>query len=299
LEQELRAPQRTGQQQSTAPRFNPTSMQAQLQSIEQQLMQEINGLQARVDQLWMVRALQGELARLRIAQANGTYGAGSSIGQPSTSAASMPVRTSIQAFGIDPHHGQTGAANDLPPGVTVPEGWTLMPLQRLGANSPFAPGPIAGPLEPTASAAQNAGPSQGTPMPAMAAPPPSAEPARLPTMATPGPEPRVEPIRIPSIHNQPIPSSIPRTSTLQIPSASRPPPVRTTSQTPHEGTGLLNVPADSRSGWGSPAPRSSFQEAEHDDSDAEEGPAASSAETRAAKGKGRAATIEDTSEDSD
>ena len=123
---------------STVARFNLSNTQGQLQSIEQQLMREINSLRAQADQLHMVRALQGELARLRISQANQTR-------QPDWNIQTVqrnwqhniqsPVINTIRTFGDNQQIPAIGAGHwRLPEGLILPEGWTLLPLQGLPNN---------------------------------------------------------------------------------------------------------------------------------------------------------------------
>ena len=122
-------------------------IQTQLQSIEQQLMQELNTLRAQADQLYMVRALQGELARLRIAQANpaaSTLGNTPSMYQQILSTGPgnhMPLSSTIHTFGTSQQLRPLEAGHQgVPPGLEIPEGWTLLPLQRL--PNATIPGPI-------------------------------------------------------------------------------------------------------------------------------------------------------------
>lgn len=121
--------------QPTVAPFSPTVIQMQLQNIEQQLMQQIHALRAQADQLYMVRALQGELARIRIAQA-------SQVGEPNPNVA---LRGLSIIYGSGANQANSTATpdshRDLPPGLTIPEGWTLMPLQQIAqTDTPF---PIA------------------------------------------------------------------------------------------------------------------------------------------------------------
>lgn len=132
-----------GQQvnQGVMARFSPNIMQAQLQSIEQHLIQQIDSLRAQADQLYMVRALQGELARLRILQAD--QGANINVvasditnnrtHMPPLNA--TPTGSIVQTFGLN-QQVHTATPETLPQGLTIPEGWTLLPLQRLPQNIP-------------------------------------------------------------------------------------------------------------------------------------------------------------------
>ncbi|SLM34443.1 ring finger protein [Lasallia pustulata] len=131
----------------TTAQFSPTATQAQLHLIEQQLMRDINSLRLQNDQLQFVRALQGELARLRIAQANPgarVVGGQSFMNPHRTHPQHMPAMQSIppippitslhaaHAFASSQQQSAMGAGHqDLPHGMTLPEGWTVLPLQRI------------------------------------------------------------------------------------------------------------------------------------------------------------------------
>ncbi|KAI9817753.1 MAG: E3 ubiquitin-protein ligase hrd1 [Pycnora praestabilis] len=135
--------------QNTAAQFSPSDVSTQLHRIELQIMQQINDLRATADQMHLVRALQGELARLRIAQGNGgNNAAGGAMGLPAlpqaTNMLTNPIRPLIQnslapqqpqpvqAFGPNPERPAMGAGHqDLPAGITLPEGWSVLPLQRI------------------------------------------------------------------------------------------------------------------------------------------------------------------------
>ena len=122
-------------------------VQDQLQVIEQQLMQDINHLRAQADQLNLVRALQGELARLRIAQAHANFsqtGARTPTGVSRSLSANLSTTAfsnlssppAIQAFNtVDHQAGLVAGSQELPPGMTLPEGWTLLPLQRVSNHA--------------------------------------------------------------------------------------------------------------------------------------------------------------------
>ncbi|KAI9670264.1 MAG: E3 ubiquitin-protein ligase hrd1 [Alyxoria varia] len=142
---------------------NTQPIQDQLSAIERQITQEINNLNAAQDQLAVVRALQGELTRLRAAQNNSAgslteqpplqhaRGNANMIGmqqpnfrQPATTI--MPMAQSPN-FAI-PNLGQTqqrvygtrsensrslSEHTEIPEGMTLPNGWSILPLQRLGS----------------------------------------------------------------------------------------------------------------------------------------------------------------------
>ena len=118
------------QQGATVAHINssPDSIQRQIQVIEQQLMQQISSLQVQADQLYLVRTLQGELARIRMySQDSATrqYTSGSSGNRPFMGTTQAP------AAAFQPVEVVTSDSQNLPNGITLPEGWTLMPLRRV------------------------------------------------------------------------------------------------------------------------------------------------------------------------
>ncbi|KAF4628559.1 hypothetical protein G7Y89_g9589 [Cudoniella acicularis] len=116
-----------------------TTLQDHLQQIEQQIVSEIRNLQITQQELQLVQLLQVELARLRQLQ-NGEASTGSaqipqfgSLGTRHNLSTPMPsIVPQMQRHGVRPNTAAipSGSA-ELPPGVTIPEGWTLLPLQRL------------------------------------------------------------------------------------------------------------------------------------------------------------------------
>lgn len=134
---------------------NQDSLSDQIQGMERQIVQEINNLNVAQEQLTRVRALQGELARLRIANANGGNSANNL--QPSQSQQPLPPNWSFghpqfgtllphfqpvppiynyqQILASVPQHGPIGSGHtDLPNDLTLPDGWSLLPLQRIPAE---------------------------------------------------------------------------------------------------------------------------------------------------------------------
>ena len=122
----------------TAANLSPITPSTQLQHIEQQLIAEINSLRIQADQLYAVRALQNELAQLRQQQA--FPGGGSAA--PSTQIHQHRRPISSPRPDYTPQNGAAFAShsaspvldfghNHLPVGMTIPEGWTVLPLQRL------------------------------------------------------------------------------------------------------------------------------------------------------------------------
>ncbi|KAL6715707.1 E3 ubiquitin-protein ligase hrd1 [Lecanora helva] len=117
------------------PNPGPASVQSQILHIEQQINRDINGLLLQQNQLYLVRALQGELARLRTAQSTleVTPTWSSSIIPPPRWSTAMPqTGQSGQVFTSMPDPPSIGYSHpNLPPGMTLPPGWTVLPLQRL------------------------------------------------------------------------------------------------------------------------------------------------------------------------
>lgn len=160
-------------------RSHSSSIQDNFARIERQLMREINSLNASQEQLAYTRALQGELERLRTAQAN-----------PGSSATAVPAMSippvlpqfqfngmaAAPGFRATPTPSNMGYAagqqipymasgqpqlltsaltptvlgpghHDLPAGLTLPEGWNMLPLQRVNRMSQTS--------NPTRTTAQN------------------------------------------------------------------------------------------------------------------------------------------------
>ena len=294
-------------QQQTNARFTPLNITAQLQQIEQQLMREVNSLRVQSDQLYQVRALQGELARLRIQQAqanlppmfhqarhphptNNGFQAGSfAQGHPPQVPTVFSSHQQQQIL--------SSGHPDLPPGMTLPEGWTVLPLQRV---SPAGSNTTAMPI---ASSSNQQPPSQE--------PAPSSDPqaATFTSSETSAPT-------IPQNNeNQNLiqPSSVISASTSPQPPSSEPivtEPAAAPASTPQ----APDIPQ-----WGSapplpkpqdPASSTTEIKAEEPKSPSMNGTTihpssssteaeASATERREAKGKGKAVTVEDLNEDVD
>ena len=291
-------------QQPTNARFTPANVPAQLHQIEQQLMREVNALRAQSDQLYLVRALQGELARLRIQQAQGNQGHmstqarhvhttrhGLQAGAFAPASANQPPNLS-QVFTSGQEQQSMGSGHpDLPPGMTLPEGWTVLPLQRI------APADSGTNDAPTASTSSQQPPLQGSA--------PSSE-THASTASSPGttaPDsrqsneinnvtqlspaiPQSTPAQLPSLDARVIdptssvpvlPPEIPRWGSAPLPQSNAP---ESTTETKIEQTPTAMN--------GTAHPSNGVNETEY-----------SSAERREAKGKGKAVTVEDLNEDVD
>lgn len=142
------------------------SLQDQLQQIEQQIMTEIRNLQMTQQELHLVQLMQVELARLRLLQAGGPDPIAANFQMPQMpQIPPLPPMSQQVTVGRYPPPFNTmspqiarhvarpstsaipSGSADLPPGVTIPEGWTLLPLERLdnGAGVPQASVPTPGP----------------------------------------------------------------------------------------------------------------------------------------------------------
>ncbi|KAH1496227.1 hypothetical protein LV164_007506 [Aspergillus fumigatus] len=126
---------------------NFVQMQNQLHQMELQIMQEINNLRVTAEQLHYVRLLQAELQRLRNPPAassdpNTTITPASTF-QPSSSLSA----TLRRQFTSDPQASAIPSGDSrLPEGLSLPEGWSLIPLQSAGQG----PSGISSPVPTTA-----------------------------------------------------------------------------------------------------------------------------------------------------
>ncbi|KAL8645232.1 MAG: hypothetical protein Q9226_007393 [Calogaya cf. arnoldii] len=124
--------------------FNSAALSAQLNHIEQQITREMSQLSHLSDQLHVLRALQGELARLRGAQGNPGPAPHYRSRQPW-------LQQSVQGYREVPvGNGQ----RNLPAGMTIPEGWTLHALHRIPGSA--YPGPQTRDSDETSQRQQSA-----------------------------------------------------------------------------------------------------------------------------------------------
>lgn len=137
-----------GSQTRTVATFSPTHVQVQLHQIEHQLGREIGSLRVQQNQLYLLRALQSEIARLRIAQANpdASFAGHASLNHPLRGVDTLPQAAghanSFTATQQQPSMSSGHAS--LPAGMTLPQGWSILPLQRLahGRNASLGETPI-------------------------------------------------------------------------------------------------------------------------------------------------------------
>lgn len=151
----LQVPYSSGDQQPFT--VNGSSTQSQITQIEQRLLQEAHGLGLEQQQLATLMALENELARLRTLQRSVQQtidSAAQGQSQPALQLPGVPVPGYMQAhpmmqfqqpyvpYAATAFQGNTSQQfgnghENLPPGMTLPEGWTVMPLQR--ADGPPVP----------------------------------------------------------------------------------------------------------------------------------------------------------------
>ncbi|KAH0537403.1 hypothetical protein FGG08_005802 [Glutinoglossum americanum] len=117
----------------------PNNWQLQLQQVEEGIAEEINRLRVNAEQLRITLMLRGELDRLR----QQTQAAGGRLGLPH---GGVPVIGTQQhnhlrgaqvheALFTQPNRPAMGAGHpNLPPGVSLPQGWTLLPLNRVAPS---------------------------------------------------------------------------------------------------------------------------------------------------------------------
>jgi E3 ubiquitin-protein ligase synoviolin len=135
------APQAPGTQPSSAVDLN-----LQLLQIEQRINAEMNSLRVATEQLNRVRQLQVELEQLRN---------GNPFAPPGLSLNPGLIPPGYTSHRVDTSPGATMGAGDprLPEGLTLPAGWTLVPLQSMqnGVPQTAQPAPTTEPIPDTTS----------------------------------------------------------------------------------------------------------------------------------------------------
>ncbi|PGH16353.1 hypothetical protein AJ80_05202 [Polytolypa hystricis UAMH7299] len=300
------------------PQFNHQSVQAQLQQMEQQIMQEINSLRVTAEQVQVVRLCQSELARLRALQANpatqATAPQTTNTAQPTLGNVAVPTTTAATSA----HGASTGAhrhftsnpqqpalvAGDarLPEGLTLPQGWTLLPLQPQqqhhhhqipNISTPPPPANSSSPFQPPTPPAtaplsqlfpQPPAPLQNDPNTARA----NGIPSNPPTPTTTDhPSPSSSSIFAPPPPQPPARSESPRAPDIQM--IHRPPNWGTpTPLSSSHDQAASNGQTQAQSGPSSLTALDTESSSESEDDDASETQPSS-----LSKGKSRAATVED------
>ena len=176
--------QQQQQQQQPPAGDNMQTANNHLQQAEIALMQEIASLQARQIELQRIQLLMLELQNVR--RRNGLADVNSPIGQsagapPVGAPGHIPIPQLVGMPGVGNLHGvparinspilgRHGASNyttsipsgssELPEGVVIPPGWSLMPLERYTGQSARQPSPQPGPSGPSAPPAEPPAPDQ-------------------------------------------------------------------------------------------------------------------------------------------
>jgi E3 ubiquitin-protein ligase synoviolin len=159
-----------------APGVSSSGIQAQLEDIEERIMNEIRDLQVSQQELQVIQLLQAELSRLRAMQGNmASQAIGNAIRMPQmqpppnlppfypsqTSAPIMQRHQALPGIAAIP----SGHA-DLPEGITIPEGWTLLPLEPVnGAPSIATNGVVGAPSVAVSSQPAGIQPTPTVPLP--------------------------------------------------------------------------------------------------------------------------------------
>jgi E3 ubiquitin-protein ligase synoviolin len=141
-----------------------STLQDHLQQVEQQIVAEIRSLQITQQELQLVQLLQAELARLRLMQNGQADSLTANFQMPQmpqlgplagrhAPVVTMPV-PQMQRHGARSNTAAIPAGSaDLPPGVTIPEGWSLLPLQRFDGLTGVPPAATVPVQRPAANAA--------------------------------------------------------------------------------------------------------------------------------------------------
>ncbi|KAF1988189.1 hypothetical protein K402DRAFT_452914 [Aulographum hederae CBS 113979] len=250
------------------PPIHSALAQLQLLQMERQLNHEIDQLTLTQTQLAYVRALQAELARLRALQSPShphvaTYSdpalnAPTASGLLPPSARLLGARTppppGVGNFGAPPNLASPGIlANDhaqqpleasnsaLPEGMTLPEGWSIIPLNRIGDGTSSSPNTIPGP-PPAVPGAAGSMPTINLPTPTFQFSIPSGQP----------PVPQAS-----AVPNADMPSSLGAT---QSPTTSNPPSSsQPTVDSSSTATSAPVMPSSPLPGPLSPQPRTAGQ----------------------------------------
>jgi E3 ubiquitin-protein ligase synoviolin len=164
-----------------ATRTGTANIHTQLNTIEQRLQQEISELRMAANELHVVRNLEAELTRLRTLR---QAAIGHPVPGPTTLLQAPPsgivppvsIRPA-QALVANPLQPILSSGSDaLPEGLTLPHGWTMMPLQRIdGMGHPAPPtttNSASAPVNPQILSAQGRPPSAHAPSPIPISQPP-------------------------------------------------------------------------------------------------------------------------------
>ncbi|CAG8038376.1 unnamed protein product [Penicillium olsonii] len=123
-------PAPTHPQATTAGLSTASDISAQLSQIEERLTLELQTLRAATEQLYRVRHLQLELDRLRHQPTSGAQPSPPPNVPSPTSGPGASTFTPRNQFAGLPGSIMNSGDSRLPEGLTLPPGWTLLPLQR-------------------------------------------------------------------------------------------------------------------------------------------------------------------------
>ncbi|EME40357.1 hypothetical protein DOTSEDRAFT_74980 [Dothistroma septosporum NZE10] len=142
-------------------RRSQVPIDVQIMQMEQRLMQEAHNLGVDQQQLATLRTMEGEMARLRaqripIQPPMGTNGVARHAADAPQQMARFPMpgfmpihqpfmpQVAPEALQGSPARQMSPGHEGLPQGLVLPEGWTLMPLHRVGSDQNAAQGTPAG-----------------------------------------------------------------------------------------------------------------------------------------------------------
>ena len=109
------------------PGHNHSNVPQLLSQLEQQLLRDINGLRVQQSQLFLVRALQGELNRLRNTFSSPHISSDNAMDSPNQA---NQLAQSGPGFASSSQQQPMGRDHpDLPSGMTLPTGWSILPLR--------------------------------------------------------------------------------------------------------------------------------------------------------------------------
>jgi E3 ubiquitin-protein ligase synoviolin len=114
-------------------RDQPTTIHAQIDQAERQIRREVDNLRLATNELQVVRALQAELENLRGLRLAGPAEGADQHGAAANQTHAPSGLRSTEAFIASSQQNVLQAGSEeLPQGLTLPEGWSIMPLQRIG-----------------------------------------------------------------------------------------------------------------------------------------------------------------------
>jgi len=138
--------------QGTHRQHRPT-VDDQLNAAERQIQRELDTLQASMGELQALRHVQAQLARIRMArqgaQASQAVQQGQAQGLQQLNLQARPILPAVT--GLTPNQQQNilqAGSDQLPQGLTLPEGWSMMPLQPMQQQQLPAHGLLPIPVPP-------------------------------------------------------------------------------------------------------------------------------------------------------